>query len=284
MRQSGNIIKTIRDLKNKYHEKQWKYKNAYNRLLHASTGASSVGIISGILTIGTTFTVVGIPISASLGVVSTVSTCVDGILLLTSKKYEDKLLKQCELIDKITSSLATFEVIIGLSLNDDSVIDAKEFHKLQTLYLQVMADVRNVHRKMKVQTEENFQKTILDEIQNLKNVMEQKQMVLVFACYLIAYIIRIMKSKFKQIYYSNDGYWRGKTAVPKLSKASGSTKEEVKKWRLKQSLYQIYLPSPKYIPRPNASMSLHAKQMIFIRQIFLVYLMTNAKRKYISML
>ena len=71
-------------------------------------------------------------------------------------------------------SLATFEVLISLSLNDDSVIDAKEFHKLQALYLQVIADVRNVDRKMKVQTEENFQKTILDEIKNLKNVMEQK--------------------------------------------------------------------------------------------------------------
>ena len=48
------------------------------------------------------------------------------------------------------TSLATFEVLIGVSLNDDSVIDAKEFHKLQTLYLQVMVDVRNVDRKMKV--------------------------------------------------------------------------------------------------------------------------------------
>ena len=47
-------------------------------------------------------------------------------------------------------------------------IDAKEFHKLQTLYLQVIADVRKVDRKMKVQTDENFQKTILDEINNLK--------------------------------------------------------------------------------------------------------------------
>ena len=78
----------IMDLKNRYHEKQWKYKNACNKLLHAPTGASSVGVISGISSIETTFTVVGIPISASLGVVSTVSTCVDGILLLTSKKEE----------------------------------------------------------------------------------------------------------------------------------------------------------------------------------------------------
>ena len=147
LRQLGNIMKTSRILK-KYHEKQQKYKNTYNKLLHTSTGASSVGVISGISTIGTTFTVVGIPISASLGVVSTVLPCVGGILLLTSKKYKKKLLKCCELIDEITSSLATFEVLISLSLNDNSVFDAKEFHKLQTLYLQVMADIRNVDRKI----------------------------------------------------------------------------------------------------------------------------------------
>ena len=93
MSQESFNIDTIRKyhqdilhLKNKYNEKQQKYKK------HASTGASSVGVISRISTTGMTFTVVGIPISASLGVVSTVSTCVDGIPLLTSKKYQKKLL------------------------------------------------------------------------------------------------------------------------------------------------------------------------------------------------
>ena len=57
----------IANLKEKYTEKQWKYKNAYNRLLHASTGASTVGVVSGVSTIRTAFTVVGLPISASLG-------------------------------------------------------------------------------------------------------------------------------------------------------------------------------------------------------------------------
>ena len=164
----------ITDLKNKYQEKQGKYKNAYNKLLHASTGASSVGAISGASTIGTAFTVVGLPISASLGVVSTVSTCVGGIMLLTSKKYKKKLLSCYELLDKITSSLATFEVLINLSLDDDTVIDVKEFHKLQTLYLQLMTYVRNIDRKMKLQTEENFQKTIMDETTNFKKALVQK--------------------------------------------------------------------------------------------------------------
>ena len=98
---------------------------------------------------------------------STVSTCVGACFLLTSRKYKKKLLKCYELLDKITSSLATFEVLISLSLDDGTVIDAKEFHKLQTLYLQLTTHIRNIDRKMKVQTEENFQKTIVDEIVNL---------------------------------------------------------------------------------------------------------------------
>ena len=68
-----------------------------------------------------------------------------------------------------------------------------------------------------------------------------------------------MDQKFKQIHYSDGGYWRGKSAIQRLAKASGSTKEEAEKWVLKQPLYQIYLPAPKYIRRPNASMSLFAK-------------------------
>ena len=96
----------IANIKEKYTEKQWKY--AYHRLLHASTGASSVALASGISTIGMSITVVGFPISASLAIVSTVSTCVGACLLLTSKRYKKKLVKCYELLDKITTSLATF--------------------------------------------------------------------------------------------------------------------------------------------------------------------------------
>ena len=43
----------IANIKEKYAEKQQRYKNAYNRLLHASMGASSVALVSGVSTIGT---------------------------------------------------------------------------------------------------------------------------------------------------------------------------------------------------------------------------------------
>ena len=164
----------IANLKEKYTEKQRKYKNAYYRLLDASTGASSVALASGVSTIATSVTIVGLPISASLAIVSTVSTCVGACLLLTSKKYKRKLLNCYDLLNKITTSLATYETLISLSIDDGSVIDAKEFHKLQTLYLQLMTHVRNIDRKMKVETEQNFQKTIMEEIVNLKKALEQK--------------------------------------------------------------------------------------------------------------
>ena len=54
------------------------------------------------------------------------------------------------------SSLATS--LISLSIDDGTVINAKEFNKLQTLYLQLMTYVRNIDRKMKVQMEKAFKK------------------------------------------------------------------------------------------------------------------------------
>ena len=83
----------IVNLKEKYTEKQRKCKNAYNRLLHASTSASSIALASDVSTIGTSVTIVEFPISAALAIVSTVSTCVGACLLLTFKKYKKKLLK-----------------------------------------------------------------------------------------------------------------------------------------------------------------------------------------------
>ena len=60
MNQESFNIETVRkyyqdiaNLKEKYTENLRRYKTAYNRLLHASTGASSVGVISGISTIST---------------------------------------------------------------------------------------------------------------------------------------------------------------------------------------------------------------------------------------
>ena len=55
-------------------------------------------------------------------------------------------------------------------------------------------------------------------------------------------------------------------------------KEEAEKWLLKQPLYQIYLPPPKHIPRPNASLSLFAKPND-IHQADILYLPNDKFKK-----
>ena len=88
-----------------------------------------------------------------------------------------------------------------------------------------------------------------------------------------------MESKFKQIYYSSDAYWGGKSAIQKHQ----VQQEGAEKWLLRLPLYQISLPRPQYISRPNASMSLHVKPNN-IHQADILYLPHGKyKRKNISM-
>ena len=82
----------VANLKEKYTDNQRRYKNAYNRLLHASTGASFIGVISSLSTIGTAFTIVGLPISVSLGVVGTV-WCILAVNILKVQEEAIKVLR-----------------------------------------------------------------------------------------------------------------------------------------------------------------------------------------------
>ena len=88
----------------------------------------------------------------------------------------------------------------------------------------------------------------------------------------IKYIL--MEAKLSKIYYSPKGYWKGLAAVKKLSTASKVEEDVVKKWLAKQALWHIYLPAPRYIPRPKFDVSLpnavHQADLLF-------YLMTNSR-------
>lgn len=57
------------------------------------------------------------------------------------------------------------------------------------------------------------------------------------------------KRKLSNHYYRPQGYWKGYEAIDKLADVTNIDKNIVKKWLEKQALWQIYLPSSKYIPR-----------------------------------
>ena len=82
-----------------------------------------------------------------------------------------------------------------------------------------------------------------------------------------------MDAKLSKIYYSPKGYWKGLAAVKKLDAAAKVGEEVAKRWLTKQALRQIYLPAPRYIPRPKFDVSLpnavHQADLLFC-------LMTNS--------
>ena len=77
-----------------------------------------------------------------------------------------------------------------------------------------------------------------------------------------------MDSKLAKIYYSPGGYWKGITAIKKLSEAAKVPEETAKKWLVKQEIWQIYLPAPRRIPRPKFHVptpnAVHQADLLFL--------------------
>ena len=72
----------------------------------------------------------------------------------------------------------------------------------------------------------------------------------------------------RKIYYSPEGYWKGYSAVSKLASAANVVEKEARDWLERQALWQIYLPPPKYLPRPHWSVSrpneIHQADLLFL--------------------
>ena len=77
-----------------------------------------------------------------------------------------------------------------------------------------------------------------------------------------------MTDKIFKIYYSPKGYWKGVSAIDKLTKEADVSKEKAREWLKKQTLWQIYLPAPKYVPRAKFSVSapneVHQADLLFL--------------------
>ena len=77
-----------------------------------------------------------------------------------------------------------------------------------------------------------------------------------------------MDAKLAKIYYSPQGYWKGVSAIKKLADAAKVPENVVKQWLYKQAIRQIYLPAPRYVPRPKfdvaTSNSVHQADLLFL--------------------
>ena len=77
-----------------------------------------------------------------------------------------------------------------------------------------------------------------------------------------------MDAKLAKIYYSPQGYWKGVSAIKKLADAAKVPENVVKQWLYKQAIWQIFLPAPRYVPRPKFDMatpnSVHQTDLLFL--------------------
>ena len=77
-----------------------------------------------------------------------------------------------------------------------------------------------------------------------------------------------MDSKLSKVYYSPHGYWKGLSAIKKLAEAAKVREDTAKQWLIKQALWQIYLPAPRYITRPKFDVSVpnsvHQADLLFL--------------------
>ena len=73
----------------------------------------------------------------------------------------------------VTSALAVFKTSISKALNNHK-IDEREFNMLQTLHLEVLNDLSNIGSKMAAETRSQFEKSLLEGINDLKKELRKE--------------------------------------------------------------------------------------------------------------
>ena len=112
-----------------FKKKYEKYTKILNRLTWLNACLSSHSIATGISSVATFATFIGLPVSISLGAASLTGVIVSGIISTLTKKYQKKLKK----VSKLT------------------VIDEEEFNMLQTLHIDILNGLTGVNHAMEAE-------------------------------------------------------------------------------------------------------------------------------------
>ena len=172
-----NVIQAKqRGLKNKEQLFKQKYEN-YNKILNRLTWlyacSHRISIATGISSVATFVTFIGLPVSAALGAASMTGAIASGIISVLTKKYQKKLEKVTKLTEIVTPALVVFERVISGALKD-GIIDEKEFNTLQTLHLETLNELTGVDHRMEAENRSLVAKSLMEEINELKKKAEIK--------------------------------------------------------------------------------------------------------------
>ena len=138
--------------------------------------SSGISIATGISSVATFATFIGLPVSILLSAAPLSGVIASGIISVPTKKYQQKLKKVTKLIDIITPALAVFKRVVSGSLKDSigpegtllHGINEEEFNMLQTLHLETLNELMSIDCRMEAEHRSLVEKSLLEEINNIK--------------------------------------------------------------------------------------------------------------------
>ena len=128
----------------------------------------NASIATGISSVATFTTFIGLPVSIPLGAASLTGVIASGIISALTKKYQQKLKKVTKLIDIVMPALVVFERAVSGALKNGR-IDEEEFNTLQTLHLEMLNELTGVNRRMEAEHRSLVEKSLMEEINEIKN-------------------------------------------------------------------------------------------------------------------
>ena len=179
----------MQGLKNKeqmFKKKYKKYTKILNRLTWLNACSSGISVATGISSVAKFATLVGLSVSSSLGAASLTGVIASGIISIPTKRYQKKLKKVTKLIDIITTALAAFERVIPGAFKN-GVIDEEEFNTIQTLHLETLNELMGVNHRMQAENRSLVEKSLMEEINELKKKSRNKSLIACSLCYLVCY-------------------------------------------------------------------------------------------------
>ena len=108
-----------------------------------------------------------------MGAASLTGAIASGIISTLTEKYQKKLKKVTCLIDIVTWATVVFERVISGALKD-GIINEEEFNTLQMLHLETLNELTGVNRRMEVENRSLVEKSLMEEINNIKKKAETK--------------------------------------------------------------------------------------------------------------
>ena len=132
---------------------------------------SGISIATGISSVATFATFIGLPVSIPLGAASLTGVIASGIISALTKKYQQKLKKVTKLTDIITPALVIFERVVYGALKN----------------VETLNELTGVNHRMEEEHMSLVEKSLLEEINNMTKKAGTKSLIACSLCYFVCY-------------------------------------------------------------------------------------------------